>query len=72
MLKAKIGDKEASAFVTILETRVDKKFEEAKSVLATKEDLARDIGNAKVHLIKWSVGLWIAQMAAIIGLYLRH
>ena len=72
MLKAKLGEKEATAFVTILDTKVDKKFEEAKSILATKEDLARDIGNAKVDLIKWMVGFWIAQMAAIIGLYLRH
>ena len=26
----------------------------------------------KVDLIKWMVGFWIAQMAAIIGLYLRQ
>ncbi len=68
LLKAKLGEKEASAFLTILETRVDKKFEEAKSVLATKEDLA----NSKVDIIKWMVGFWIVQMAAIIGLYLKH
>lgn len=42
------------------------KFEDAKQLLATKEDLA----NTKVDLIKWMVGFWIAQMAAIIGLYL--
>jgi hypothetical protein len=38
-----------------------------KSTLLTKEDLA----NTKVDLIKWLVGFWIAQMAAIIGLYLN-
>jgi hypothetical protein len=42
-------------------------FNDAKQSLATKEDLA----NTKVDLIKWMVGFWIAQMAAIIGLYLN-
>ena len=38
----------------------------AKLRLATQQDIA----NTKVDLIKWMVGFWIAQMAAIIGLYL--
>ncbi|MBU3661534.1 MAG: hypothetical protein FGM14_16850 [Flavobacteriales bacterium] len=67
LLKAKLGEKEAEAFVEILETKVDHKFNEAKQTLATKEDLA----NTKVDLIKWMVGFWIAQMAAIIGLYMN-
>ena len=37
-------------------------------MLATKEDIA----NSKVDLIIWMVGFWIAQMAAIVGLYLKH
>lgn len=67
LLKAKLGEKEAEAFVEILEKKVDHKFEDAKQLLASKEDLA----NTKVDLIKWMVGFWIAQMAAIIGLYLN-
>ena len=67
LLKAKLGEKEAEAFVEILEKKVDHKFEDAKLTIATKEDLA----NTKVDLIKWMVGFWIAQMAAIIGLYLN-
>jgi hypothetical protein len=43
------------------------KFDDAKQTIATKEDLA----NTKVDLIKWMVGFWIAQMAAIIGLYMN-
>jgi len=42
--------------------------------LATKEDIARldiKIAETKVDLIKWMVGFWIVQMAAIIGLYLN-
>jgi hypothetical protein len=33
--------------------------------IATKQD----ISEAKVDLIKWMVGFWITQMAAIVGLY---
>jgi hypothetical protein len=74
LLKAKLGEKEAEAFVHILEKKVDDKFEDAKHTLATKEDIARldiKIAETKVDLIKWMVGFWIAQMAAIIGLYLN-
>jgi hypothetical protein len=74
LLKAKLGEKEAEAFVHILEKKVDDKFEDAKQTLATKEDIRRldlKIAETKVDLIKWMVGFWIAQMAAIIGLYLN-
>ena len=62
LLKARIGEKEAEAFVQILENKVDKKFEEAKSVLATKEDIA----NSKADMIKWMFIFWIGQMAVTI------
>ncbi len=39
MLKARIGEKEAEAFVEILEKGIEEKFEEKKSILATKEDI---------------------------------
>ena len=74
LLKAKLGEKEAESFVHILEQKVDDKFEDANKTLATKEDVARldiKIAETKVDLIKWMVGFWIAQMAAIIGLYLN-
>jgi hypothetical protein len=74
LLKAKLGEKEAEAFVEILEKKVDHKFDDAKETLATKEDIARldiKIAETKVDLIKWMVGFWIVQMAAIIGLYLN-
>ena len=43
---------------------MNKKFQEVKAAFATKAD--------KVDLIKWMVGFWIAQMAAIIGLYISR
>jgi len=67
LLKAKIGDKEASAFVEILDKKVDKKFDDAKLTLATKDDVTQ----AKLDMVKWMVGFWVVQMAAIIGLYIK-
>ena len=63
LLKAKIGEKEASAFVEILEKRVDRKFEENRNILAPKEDLAKLEGRigSKIYF----VGL--AQYIAIVG-----
>lgn len=52
----------------ILETRTDKKFEEAKAVLATKEDLA----NTKTDIIKWVFAMFLALMLAIVGLYFKQ
>jgi hypothetical protein len=78
LLKAKLGEKEAEAFVHVLEKKVDDKFDDAKQILTTKEDFERvegrletKIAETKVDLIKWMVGFWIVQMAAIIGLYLN-
>ncbi len=38
------------------------------NTLATQQDVIQ----AKLDMVKWMVGFWIAQMAAIIGLYFRH
>jgi hypothetical protein len=40
-----------------------KKFDENKSTLATKEDLA----NSKTDIIKWMLIFWASQIAATIG-----
>lgn len=75
LLKVKLGEKEAEAFVDILETRVDKKFEEAKQVLATKQDLAE----TKADIIKWmfifwvgSVGILSGIMFTLLNIYTKH
>jgi hypothetical protein len=52
--------------LTILEFadyKADQKMNEKKDTFLTKDD--------KVDLIKWMVGFWIAQIAAIIGLYFK-
>ena len=71
LLKAKIGEKEAEAFIDILEKRVDKKFEDAKDTLATKEDIANmeiKLANTKAEIIKWMFIFWIGQIAVVAGM----
>ncbi len=67
MLKLKIGEREAEAFVHILDARVENKFQEKTGILATKEDIAKDIGRlelkiteTKVDIIRWIIGTAIA------------
>ncbi len=71
MLKAKIGEKEAEAFVQILETRVDKKFDDAKATLATKEDILNlrvDMERGFRENLKWTVATIIACAGLIVAL----
>ena len=62
LLKAKIGEKEAEAFVEILETSVDRKFEDATKNLATKQDLSEKFND----LLKWMIIMWVTQLGAIV------
>ncbi len=71
MLKAKLGQEEAEAFVQILEAKVDQKFEEAKQILATKEDVARldlKLAETKAEIIKWMFIFWMGQVFVVAGL----
>jgi hypothetical protein len=68
LLKAKIGEKEAEAFVEILETKVDRKFEEAKDTLATKDDIRKldvKIAETRADLIKRMFIFWATQLVAM-------
>ena len=67
IFKNKLGEKEAEIIIEYFEAKAEAKYQEKKETLATKEDLSQ----AKVDLIKWMVGFWVVQMAAIIGLYLH-
>ncbi len=70
LLKTRIGDKEAEAFIQILEERVDKKFEERKSEFATKED----VSNLRAELLRTiyltSLGQLITIIASVVSLIL--
>ncbi len=63
ILKNKLGEQEASTILEFIEEKSEQKINQKKDIFLTKDD--------KVDLIKWMVGFWIAQMAAIIGLYIK-
>jgi hypothetical protein len=67
ILRTRLGEKEAEAFMQVLDETVEKKVELAKSNLATKEDLQQ----TKVDLIKWVFAFWITLMIMIAGLYIK-
>lgn len=70
MLKAKIGEKEAEAFVDILEKKVEAKFDDKKNILATKEDLASLETKILRNMYLTSLGQLLAIVASVIGLLL--
>lgn len=70
ILKDKLGEEKAATLLGFAQ----EKFDEQKDVFLTKDDkidLISRMKDDKVDLIKWMVGFWIAQIAAILGLYLK-
>ena len=63
IFKSKLGQDEAQKIIEFIDAKAEEKINQKKDVFLTKDD--------KVDLIKWMVGFWIAQMAAIIGLYMK-
>ena len=71
ILKSKIGEKEAKTLVYYIEAKVDKKFDEKKDILATKEDiniLKVEIEKTRSDIIKWMFLFWIGQLASLIAI----
>ncbi|MBI3754107.1 MAG: DUF1640 domain-containing protein [Deltaproteobacteria bacterium] len=71
ILKTKIGEKEARTLVEYIEAKVEKKFEEKKDTLATKQDIANleiRIEKTKSDIIKWMFLFWIGQLASLIAI----
>jgi hypothetical protein len=63
LLKARIGEKEAGAFLELLNKKVDTKFEEQKEWLVNKQDLAE----LRSELSKTIYLVSLGQLLAIIG-----
>ncbi len=57
------NEADAKEIVYQIEAVVENRIDQKKDIFLTKDD--------KVDMIKWMVGFWIAQMAAIIGLYIK-
>ena len=70
LLKKRIGEREAEAFIQILDQRVGQKSEEKKSELATKDDitnLRKEMVTMKGDLLKTIYVTSLGQLFAIIG-----
>lgn len=45
--------------------QVDDRLSDFKDIFATKEDLAREIGDTKADKIKWTFVFWATQLIAM-------
>ena len=75
ILKSKFGAQEAEAVVLTIERRVDKKFEDKKEALATKEDIMKvreEALSTKADLLKTiylvGMGQYLAIVASILAI----
>jgi hypothetical protein len=68
LLKSRLGEQEAEAFVDILEKKVENKFSDEKNTIVGEID-AR-ISASKADMIKWMFIFWIGQIAATFGFIL--
>jgi hypothetical protein len=73
------GAEEAKKFLDFVEKKVEEKQQQHKELVCTKADLAQanldtktELAQAKLDLIKWMIGLWMAQTLVMVGLYLKH
>ncbi len=63
LLKAKLGQDTAETFVEVLESKVEKKFDDKKAELATKEDIAKleaKIESSLKDQLKWMIVLMVS------------
>lgn len=71
VLRAKLGEKEAETLMEYIQSRSGMTEEKARSQFASEDKVKALISDAKIDLIKWMIGFWVTQMAALIGLYLK-
>lgn len=67
LLKLKIGDTEARTLVEYVDAKVEKELENKKDILATKKDIYELSEKMNSHF-KWLIGLFITQMAFVMGI----
>jgi hypothetical protein len=63
MFKLHMGEHEARTIMEFMDAKAEEKINQKKEIFLTKED--------KVDMLKWIIGMWVVQMMATAGLYLR-
>jgi len=74
ILKQRLGEQEAEALVSFVDSKIKESNENNLKIVATKEDIARleiKLAENKSDIIKWVFSFFVAIMLAIIGLYFR-
>jgi hypothetical protein len=78
LVSIKLGKETAENLTIFIEEKIKYEVDTKTSILATKEDLAREIANtitrietSKAEMIKWMFVFWVGQLAAFIVLFLR-
>jgi hypothetical protein len=63
LFKYHMGEIQARTIIEYLDLKAEEKINQRKDIFLTKED--------KVDMLKWIIGMWVVQMMAIVGLYIR-
>jgi len=78
ILKQKLGEKEAEALVTFVDSKLKENNEANLKVIATREDVVKLKGDletkmsgTKSDIVRWIFGIFVVLMLAIIGLYFK-
>ena len=82
ILKQKLGEAEAEALVSFVDSKIRDNNEANLKILATKEDiyalkediakLEVKIGDVKAEMIKWMFIFWMGQVAVTVGLIMVY
>ena len=79
ILKQKLGESEAEALVSFVDSKIKDNNDVNLKVLPTKEDIAKlegrlevKIGDVKAEMIKWMFIFWMGQVAVTVGLIMVY
>lgn len=70
LISIKLGKETAENLTTFIEEKILCEVDTKTSILATKEDLARESGNIRADMIKWMFVFWVGQALTTFGLIL--
>jgi len=75
LLSDKLGNDTTEAMFKYIDNKTERSVEATIKTLATKEDMAREIGNvrkelgeAKADIIKWMFIFWVGQVGVTVGI----
>jgi hypothetical protein len=70
LVSVTLGKETAENLTTFIGEKISSEVETKATILATKEDLARESGNIRADMIKWMFVFWVGQALTTFGLIL--